>query len=141
MQKVLKMNYNEIGFKCGLEIHQQLDTSKLFCNCSSEIRSGKPDKMFRRRLRAAAGESGRVDAAAEHEQKKGKYFDYHYYNFPSFLLIKAQAAPATRHRQRPPNRQHSNLHRRSPEPAACENLQRDGEPANRTARGRRTAAA
>ncbi|KHO46782.1 MAG: glutamyl-tRNA(Gln) amidotransferase subunit E [archaeon GW2011_AR3] len=80
------MNYNEIGFKCGLEIHQQLDTSKLFCNCSSEIRSGKPDKMFRRRLRAAAGESGRVDAAAEHEQKKGKYFDYQYYNGGSCLV-------------------------------------------------------
>ena len=26
---------DEIGLKVGLEIHQQLDTKKLFCNCKS----------------------------------------------------------------------------------------------------------
>ena len=26
-----------LGFMCGLEIHQQLDTGKLFCSCPSNI--------------------------------------------------------------------------------------------------------
>ena len=26
------MEYSKLGFKCGLEIHQQLDTGKLFCS-------------------------------------------------------------------------------------------------------------
>ncbi|MDY6773736.1 MAG: hypothetical protein SVS85_00925, partial [Candidatus Nanohaloarchaea archaeon] len=27
-------DYEDLGFRCGIEIHQQLDTStKLFCSC------------------------------------------------------------------------------------------------------------
>jgi len=74
------LDYQKLGFKCGLEIHQQLDTKKLFCNCStSQSSSTKPDKIVMRRLRVSAGETGKVDIAAEHEQKKRKYFLYHYY--------------------------------------------------------------
>jgi glutamyl-tRNA(Gln) amidotransferase subunit E len=29
------IDYKKIGFKAGLEIHQQLETKKLFCNCPS----------------------------------------------------------------------------------------------------------
>ncbi len=79
-------NYSEIGFRCGLEIHQQLETRKLFCNCQSIISTGKPDKIVMRRLRAAAGESGKIDVAAEHEQKKGKQFFYHYFSESSCLV-------------------------------------------------------
>ena len=25
--------YQEIGFRCGIEVHQQLETHKLFCKC------------------------------------------------------------------------------------------------------------
>jgi glutamyl-tRNA(Gln) amidotransferase subunit E len=32
-----KMNYEDIDLIVGLEIHQQLDTHKLFCNCASEL--------------------------------------------------------------------------------------------------------
>jgi len=35
-------NYKEIGLKAGLEIHQQLDTNKLFCECPSVLRKDKP---------------------------------------------------------------------------------------------------
>lgn len=54
--------------KCGLEIHQRLDTGKLFCRCSSalaeaekkpgngEIAERKPDYNLKRKLRASAGE-------------------------------------------------------------------------------------
>jgi glutamyl-tRNA(Gln) amidotransferase subunit E len=38
------MDYGKLGLKCGLEIHQQLDTSKLFCNCPSLLRKDEPDR-------------------------------------------------------------------------------------------------
>jgi len=41
------IDYNKIGFKCGIEIHQQLDTHKLFCNCPSEIRKDEPDFIIK----------------------------------------------------------------------------------------------
>lgn len=74
------LDYESIGFKCGIEIHQQLDGKKLFCNCITEIRKDNPDFTVIRRLRASAGEEGRVDQAALHEQKKQKYFVYQGYN-------------------------------------------------------------
>jgi len=39
----MEVDYKELGFKAGLEIHQQLDTSKLFCNCPSILRNIKID--------------------------------------------------------------------------------------------------
>jgi Glu-tRNA(Gln) amidotransferase subunit E-like FAD-binding protein len=71
----------ELGLKIGIEIHQQLETHKLFCKCPSIIKKKdeKPDFIIKRRLRASAGEMGKVDAAAVHELEKGKYFVYHGY--------------------------------------------------------------
>ena len=70
-------DYKKIGFKCGLEIHQQLETHKLFCNCPSIVHDeNQPDMQFERRLRALAGESGEVDIAASYEQSKNKRFLY-----------------------------------------------------------------
>ncbi|MBD3260181.1 MAG: Glu-tRNA(Gln) amidotransferase subunit GatE [Candidatus Altiarchaeales archaeon] len=65
----LKMNldYEALGFKCGIEIHQQLDTHKLFCPCPSQIRDEEPDLRVTRRMRAVPGEMGEVDPAALHE--------------------------------------------------------------------------
>jgi len=74
---MLKM---ELGLKIGLEIHQQLDTHKLFCNCPSELRSDEPDIEVRRRLYAVAGESGKIDAAAAYEQSRKKEFVYQGYS-------------------------------------------------------------
>ena len=36
------MDYHAIGFKAGLEIHQQLDPRKLFCQCQSSIKEDAP---------------------------------------------------------------------------------------------------
>ena len=74
------LNYDELGLKCGIEIHQQLEGKKLFCDCLTEIRKDNPDFKIVRRLRASAGEIGRVDQAALYEQKKQKYFIYQGYN-------------------------------------------------------------
>jgi len=70
-------NYKNIGFRCGLEIHQQLETKKLFCDCPSLVNdTSKPDIIVTRKLRAVVGETGKVDIAAEHEMKKDKTFVY-----------------------------------------------------------------
>lgn len=75
------IDYNALGLKCGLEIHQQLNTKKLFCNCDSLIIEDAPDFSVRRRLRAVAGETGEIDIAAKHEMAKEKYVIYEgYYN-------------------------------------------------------------
>ena len=73
-------NYQELGFKCGLEIHQQLDTKKLFCNCPSLLRKDEPDFEIKRKLHAVAGESGEVDVAAKHEAGLRKEFIYQGYD-------------------------------------------------------------
>jgi len=73
------MDYEKLGLKIGIEIHQQLDTHKLFCECPSKIRDEKPDFTITRRLRASKGEMGKVDPAAMHELEKGKYFIYQGY--------------------------------------------------------------
>ena len=70
------LDYKELGFKCGIEIHQQLETNKLFCNCPSIVRDENPDIFFVRKLRAVVGETGEIDAAAAHEHKKAKTFNY-----------------------------------------------------------------
>ncbi|MBN1385941.1 Glu-tRNA(Gln) amidotransferase subunit GatE [Candidatus Woesearchaeota archaeon] len=73
------LDYGKIGLKCGIEIHQQLDTGKLFCRCPSMILDDGPDFTFTRRLRAVIGETGEVDAAAAHEQMRQKLYEYHFH--------------------------------------------------------------
>ncbi len=70
------VNYQDLGFKCGLEIHQQLEGKKLFCNCPTMNSSKHPDKKVERFLRASAGETGEVDVAAQYEMEKRKKFIY-----------------------------------------------------------------
>lgn len=74
------IDYKKIGFKSGLEIHQQLDTRKLFCNCPSILRKDEPDYEVKRRLHVIAGESGEVDVAVLHEGALGKEFTYQGYD-------------------------------------------------------------
>ena len=62
-------------FICGIEIHQQLNTKKLFCSCDSELSEESSNTYFRR-LRPTAGESGIVDRAAIAESKRRKGFRY-----------------------------------------------------------------
>ncbi|MFH1182102.1 MAG: Glu-tRNA(Gln) amidotransferase subunit GatE [Candidatus Woesearchaeota archaeon] len=74
-------DYEKLGLKSGIEIHQQIDSkTKLFCNCPTLIRDDQPDVLVRRRLRASAGETGEVDVAAKYEQGRQKYFIYQAYN-------------------------------------------------------------
>lgn len=61
--------------KVGLEIHQQLDTHKLFCNCESRL-VDEVEEEFVRRLRPTQSELGEVDRAAVEEAAKGLTFTY-----------------------------------------------------------------
>jgi Glu-tRNA(Gln) amidotransferase subunit E-like FAD-binding protein len=70
------MDYQKLGFKCGIEIHQQLDTHKLFCNCPSIVHDENPDIKVIRKLRASAGETGEIDIAAAYEQQKSMDISY-----------------------------------------------------------------
>lgn len=80
------LDYEKLGLKAGLEIHQQLDTKKLFCDCPSEIRDDSPDKTVKRVLRASAGETGTIDTAAYAEIEKGKHYIYEYYDDTTCLV-------------------------------------------------------
>ena len=73
----MALDYNKIGLKCGLEIHQQLDTKKLFCNCPSLVNDSNEEFIeITRKLTVTEGESEKKDIAAEFEAKKQKTFIY-----------------------------------------------------------------
>ena len=63
--------------KIGLEIHQQLDTHKLFCECESRIIDDF-DKaiVFERALSLSESEIGEIDPAAVYESRKKRVFKY-----------------------------------------------------------------
>ena len=53
-----EIDFEKIGLKVGLEIHQQLDTKKkLFCKCRP-IESDEYTEKFSRNLRTAKSELG-----------------------------------------------------------------------------------
>ena len=76
----MEINYKKIGLKSGLEIHQQLDTHKLFCDCPSILRSDEPSYEIKRTLKPVVGETGIVDIAAKHEAEQNKNFTYQVYD-------------------------------------------------------------
>ncbi len=75
----MELNYNKLGFKAGIEIHQELNTKKLFCNCSSSMEEKERISETIRKLRAVAGETGKVDLASAYEQFRDRAFVYHGY--------------------------------------------------------------
>ncbi|MEK6830191.1 MAG: Glu-tRNA(Gln) amidotransferase subunit GatE [Nanoarchaeota archaeon] len=83
----MEIDYEKLGLKCGLEIHQQLDTSKLFCNCPSLLRQDEPGFVVKRKLHAVAGESGAVDEAAAYEVSREKEFVYEGYDTTCLLEL------------------------------------------------------
>jgi len=60
---------------CGIEIHQQLDTKKLFCDCASHLCEDGRGAYYRR-LRPTTGETGEIDRAALVQFQKGMGYRY-----------------------------------------------------------------
>ncbi len=77
-----KFDYQKIGLKCGLEIHQQLDSkTKLFCRCPNELQGTRePDFTLKRTMRPVLGEMGTYDEAMLTEYQKGLGIVYECYN-------------------------------------------------------------
>lgn len=76
----------EQKLKIGIEIHQQLNTGKLFCSCPSLLRNDAPGIVVTRKLRPSAGELGNIDPAALHEFGMGKTFVYEAYSDTTCLV-------------------------------------------------------
>ena len=98
---VITMDYSDLGFKCGLEIHQRIDSKKLFCSCyfdpgKEEVKESfgvQSKHKFSRRLRAVVGETGIVDPSAAFEAAKGKKFNYFWEGKNSCAVEKDEEPP------------------------------------------------
>jgi glutamyl-tRNA(Gln) amidotransferase subunit E len=95
------LNPDILGFMCGLEIHQQLDTGKLHSRMPSKLFDYKFDeipknwKKSARKLRAARGEGGEIDVAARFENRRNRSFVY--FQSPNASLIELDEAPPDTH--------------------------------------------
>ncbi|AGI48477.1 glutamyl-tRNA(Gln) amidotransferase, subunit E [Thermoplasmatales archaeon BRNA1] len=79
------MSENETdGMMCGIEIHQQLDTKKLFCNCDSCLSEEGSGAIYRR-LRPTTSEMGEVDRAALAQFNRG--YGYQYQSCPGTTCL------------------------------------------------------
>jgi len=89
------MDYQKIGLKVGLEIHQELATEhKMFCKCPPLLFSGEPDYTFIRRLRPSQSELGKVDPAALFESMKGMTMVYEANSETSCLVEMDEEPPS-----------------------------------------------
>ncbi len=73
-------DFEKLGFKCGLEIHQQLQTDrKLFCRCPPVYRNDPPHYTILRHMRPTLSEMGTYDGTALMEFKTKKNITYEFY--------------------------------------------------------------
>ncbi len=70
-------DYDELGFLCGLEVHQQLQTrGKLFCRCPAGVQTTRVDAELLRHMRPTLSEMGEYDGCALMEFKTRKEIVY-----------------------------------------------------------------
>ncbi len=71
------IDYDEVGFKAGLEVHQQLLTAtKLFCRCPAGLFTKEHDGSVLRHMRPTLSELGEYDGTALMEFKTKKNIVY-----------------------------------------------------------------
>ncbi|HJM45339.1 MAG TPA: Glu-tRNA(Gln) amidotransferase subunit GatE [Candidatus Poseidoniaceae archaeon] len=98
---VKTLNPQQLGFMCGLEIHQQLNTGKLHSREKGELYDYTIDTLpsnlvrTRRKLRAASGEGGKIDIAARFETRRNRSFVY--VKTPNAGLIELDEQPPLEH--------------------------------------------
>lgn len=82
-----EIDYEKLGLMMGLEIHQQLNTTKkLFCPCECELTDKKPDYRVLRYLRPTQSELGKIDRAAFEESRRELTFCYDAYPHHTCLV-------------------------------------------------------
>ena len=75
--QILDLDYQSLGFKCGLEVHYQLATEhKLFCHCPVGLYSQDVDAEVLRHMRPTLSELGEYDPCALMEFKTKKEIVY-----------------------------------------------------------------
>jgi glutamyl-tRNA(Gln) amidotransferase subunit E len=77
--------------KIGLEIHQRLDTGKLFCKCQSKIKEEKGINFVYRELNLTQSEIGEIDKAALMQLSKGAGF--YYFGLDDICLVELDEEP------------------------------------------------
>lgn len=71
------LDYDAVGFRCGLEVHQQLLTSqKMFCRCPAGLYTRNHDGEVLRHMRPTLSELGEYDGTALMEFKTRKNIIY-----------------------------------------------------------------
>jgi glutamyl-tRNA(Gln) amidotransferase subunit E len=91
----------QLGFMCGIEVHQQLSTGKLHsrqpCDLFDVTIETVPDEWprYSRKLRLASGEGGVVDIAARFEKRRNRSFVY--IQSPNAGLIELDDSPPLPH--------------------------------------------
>ncbi len=73
--------------KIGIEIHQRLDSGKLFCRCNSiSADDRQSNAVIKRKLHPVLSELGEIDLISKKEAEKQNEFLYHYFNFCNCLV-------------------------------------------------------
>ena len=91
----------QLGFMCGIEVHQQLATGKLHSRQPSVLYDVTIDTVpedwprYARKLRLASGEGGKVDVAARFEKRRNRSFVY--IQSPNSGLIELDESPPLSH--------------------------------------------
>ncbi len=81
------MDWEKLGLKMGLEIHQQLNTEhKLFCPCKTELTDEDYDELIKRNLRPTQSELGEIDRAALQESLRKLNFRYESFDYHTCLV-------------------------------------------------------
>lgn len=81
------MDWEKLGLKMGLEIHQQLNTAhKLFCHCKTELTDEEYDELIKRNLRPTQSELGEIDRAALQESLRKLNFRYESFDYHTCLV-------------------------------------------------------
>ena len=82
--------------KIGIEIHQRLEGSKLFCECPcAPDEEEKPAQHITRRLHPVMSELGEVDEASQAEFAKDRVFEYDVFSSSNCLVETDEEPPRT----------------------------------------------
>ncbi len=85
------IDYARLGLRAGLEVHQQLDTKKLFIRTKSNL-DDKINLNVQRKLRPVASELGEFDLTAIDAFKRNETFIYHG-NYEEISLVEIDEEP------------------------------------------------
>jgi glutamyl-tRNA(Gln) amidotransferase subunit E len=86
-----KFDYEKLGLKAGLEVHQQLNTNKLFIRTPSTL-TDQTDFTVKRKLRPVASELGEYDKTSLEASKRNETF-YYQGNTNNISLVEIDEEP------------------------------------------------